>query len=55
MMSAYFPEFESINHATVCQWMFDLEAKLRVAQPEEKQITELDISLPEVVPKPKPR
>ncbi|XP_018563127.1 CUE domain-containing protein 2 [Anoplophora glabripennis] len=55
MMAAYFPEFESINHATVCQWMFQLEAKLQeVDQPEEKNIT-LDISLPEILPKVKPR
>ncbi|CAH0549087.1 unnamed protein product [Brassicogethes aeneus] len=55
MMSAYFPEFESINHSTICQWMFDLEAKLRLSQPEEKNILDLNISLPEVAPKPKPR
>lgn len=55
MMAAYFPEFESINHATVCQWMFELEAKLQETdQPEEKTIT-LDISLPEILPKVKPR
>lgn len=55
MMAAYFPEFESINHATVCQWMFELEAKLQeVEQSEDKNIT-LDISLPEIVPKVKPR
>ncbi|KAJ8916691.1 hypothetical protein NQ315_000336 [Exocentrus adspersus] len=54
MMAAYFPEFESINHATVCQWMFELEAKLQVDQPEEKNLS-LDISLPEILPKAKPR
>ncbi|KAJ3651143.1 hypothetical protein Zmor_017199 [Zophobas morio] len=53
MMSAYFPEFESINHATVCQWIFELAAKLRVDEPEEKSVVE--ISLPEIVPKTKPR
>lgn len=57
MMSAYFPEFESINHATVCQWMFELEAKLRnvEGQPLEKTISLLDLSLPEILPKAKPR
>nr|XP_022899761.1 CUE domain-containing protein 2 [Onthophagus taurus] len=57
MMSAYFPEFESINHATVCQWMFELEAKLREVEDEdaiEKGIADLDISLPEILPKSKP-
>ncbi|KAJ8978678.1 hypothetical protein NQ317_015646 [Molorchus minor] len=55
MMTAYFPEFESINHATVCQWMFELEAKLQKDdQQEDKNIT-LDISLPEIVPKLKQR
>ncbi|KAJ8954645.1 hypothetical protein NQ314_007044 [Rhamnusium bicolor] len=55
MMAAYFPEFESINHATVCQWMFQLDAKLQeIDQPGDKNIT-LDISLPEIVPKSKPR
>lgn len=55
MMAAYFPEFESINHATVCQWMFELEAKLQeVEEAVDKNIT-LDISLPEIVPKVKPR
>ncbi|XP_044261341.1 CUE domain-containing protein 2-like [Tribolium madens] len=53
MMSAYFPEFESINHATVCQWIFELAAKLRVEEPEEKSV--IEISLPEIVPKTKPR
>ncbi|GJQ85058.1 hypothetical protein Trydic_g3720 [Trypoxylus dichotomus] len=58
MMSAYFPEFESINHATVCQWMFELEAKLRSVEegePLEKSISLLDLSLPEILPKAKPR
>lgn len=58
MMSAYFPEFESINHATVCQWMFELEAKLRTVEEEEpldKSISLLDLSLPEILPKVKPR
>lgn len=58
MMSAYFPEFESINHATVCQWMFELEAKLRTVEDEEpleKSISLLDLSLPEILPKAKPR
>jgi hypothetical protein len=53
MMSAYFPEFESINHATVSQWIFELAAKLRVDEPEEKSV--IEISLPEIVPKTKPR
>lgn len=55
MMSACFPEFESINHATVCQWMFELEAKLRTQEPEEKTSSIIDISLPEIVVKPKTR
>ncbi|CAG9861643.1 unnamed protein product [Phyllotreta striolata] len=58
MMSAYFPEFESINHASVCQWMFELEAKLQVAEEESDESPKsptLDISLPEIVPKPKTR
>ncbi|XP_044764134.1 CUE domain-containing protein 2 [Coccinella septempunctata] len=54
MMSAYFPEFESINHSTVYEWMFELEAKLRNNQPEEKN-TLIDISFPEIVLKPKTR
>ncbi|KAL3270591.1 hypothetical protein HHI36_021128 [Cryptolaemus montrouzieri] len=54
MMSAYFPEFESINHTIVYQWMFELEAQLRSNQPEEKN-TIIDISLPEIAPKPKTR
>ncbi|GFG31193.1 hypothetical protein Cfor_07614, partial [Coptotermes formosanus] len=28
MMAAYFPEFSTIHHAAVCQWMFELEATL---------------------------
>ena len=57
MMSAYFPEFESVNHATVCQWMFELSAKLHVEveEPLEKSISSLDLSLPEILPKTKPR
>ncbi|KAK9754019.1 CUE domain [Popillia japonica] len=58
MMSAYFPEFESINHATVCQWMFELEAKLRSVEeeePSERGISLLDLSLPEILPKAKAR
>lgn len=55
MMSAYFPEFESINHATVCQWIFELEAKLRqVGEPGEEK-SEIEICLPEIVPKTKTR
>lgn len=55
MMSACFPEFESINHATVCQWMFELEAKLRREEPEERNASIIEISLPEILPKTKPR
>lgn len=51
MMAAYFPEFESINHDTVCEWMFDLEAKLQKNGQEEDKNISLDISLPEIVPK----
>lgn len=51
-MSACFPEFESINHATVCQWMFELEAKLREQEePEEKNNSIIEITLPEIAPK----
>nr|CAD7424933.1 unnamed protein product [Timema monikensis] len=28
MMAAYFPEFSTIHHASVCQWMFELEASM---------------------------
>ncbi|XP_049839183.1 CUE domain-containing protein 2 [Schistocerca gregaria] len=28
MMAAYFPEFSTIHHTDVCQWMFELEATL---------------------------
>lgn len=56
MMSAYFPEFESINHATVCQWMFELEATLRIEEPDEKiNPSIIELSLPEIVPVVKPR
>lgn len=55
MMSAYFPEFESINHATVCQWMFELEAKLRIQEPEGRDISLIELSLPEILPIVKPR
>lgn len=55
MMSACFPEFESINHATVCQWMFELEAKLRQQEPEGKNNSIIEITLPEIVPKIPPR
>ncbi|XP_017780896.1 PREDICTED: CUE domain-containing protein 2 [Nicrophorus vespilloides] len=55
MMSAYFPEFESINHATVCNWMFELEAKLRADEPQDKDISLLELSLPEILPIAKPR
>ncbi|XP_018328078.1 CUE domain-containing protein 2 [Agrilus planipennis] len=55
MMSAYFPEFESLNHATICEWMFDLAAKLQAGEPQEKKIHEVELSLPEVVPVQKPR
>ncbi|XP_050503068.1 CUE domain-containing protein 2 [Diabrotica virgifera virgifera] len=56
MMAAYFPEFETINHAFVCQWMFTLESKLQENdEPEGKKEMEIDLSLPEIVPKTKPR
>ncbi|XP_056640947.1 CUE domain-containing protein 2 [Diorhabda carinulata] len=55
MMAAYFPEFESINHASVCQWMFELEAKLQEAEEPEEKGSTINISLPEIVPKTKPR
>lgn len=55
-MSAYFPEFESINHATVCQWMFELEAKLHATEePRRKDISLIELSLPEILPIAKPR
>lgn len=55
MMSAYFPEFESINHSTICQWIFDLAAKLQTDQPRTKDISLVELSLPEILPKAKPR
>lgn len=69
MMSAYLPEFESLNHATVCQWIFELEAKLRMhheaAEPRDPVdgvkdrdrdvVSLLELSLTEIVPKNKPR
>lgn len=56
MMEAYFPEFGTINHSIVCEWMFDLEEKLRKIDESEAKSPNLDISLPEVVSnKTKPR
>lgn len=55
MLSAYFPELSSINHATVCQFIFELAGKLEIEQPPEKDISLLDLSLPEILPKAKPR
>lgn len=57
MMAACLPGFGSINHATVCQWMFELEAKLRELEPEEKNrpSATAEITLPEIVPKIAPR
>lgn len=55
MMSAYFPEFESINHSTICQWIFELAAKLETDQPQERDISAIELSLPEILPKAKPR
>ncbi|KAK4878363.1 hypothetical protein RN001_010869 [Aquatica leii] len=55
MMRAYFPEFESINHSTICQWMFELAAKLQSEEPQEKDISLIELSLPEILPKAKPR
>lgn len=50
MMEAYFPEFGSINHSIVCEWMFDLEEKLRKMGEIEEKTPNLEINLPEVVP-----
>ncbi|XP_060534417.1 CUE domain-containing protein 2 [Cylas formicarius] len=55
MMEAYFPEFGSINHSLVCEWMFALEAKLRKIEDSEQKSPTLEISLPEILPKIKPR
>ncbi|KAL1502676.1 hypothetical protein ABEB36_007789 [Hypothenemus hampei] len=58
MMEAYFPQFATINHNTICEWMFGLEEKLRKIEQAEtiKGPLSLDISLPEVFPtKVKPR
>ncbi|KAH1011028.1 hypothetical protein HUJ04_000470 [Dendroctonus ponderosae] len=56
MMEAYFPKFATINHSTVCEWMFDLEEKLRKIDEAQVKSPNLDISLPEVVSsKTKPR
>lgn len=57
MMSAYFPEFENIHHTTVCEWMFELEAKLRneVKTNNEKTISLVELSLPEILPRVNPR
>ncbi|XP_030757549.1 CUE domain-containing protein 2 [Sitophilus oryzae] len=50
MMEAYFPEFGNINHSIVCEWMFDLEEKLRKMDESEEKSPNLEISLPEIVP-----
>lgn len=57
MMTAYFPEFASINHATVCQWMFELEATLRTddGQQEKTNSSIIELCLPEIQPVVKPR
>ncbi|XP_031331374.1 CUE domain-containing protein 2-A isoform X1 [Photinus pyralis] len=55
MMRAYFPEFESINHSTICQWIFELAAKLQTDEPHERDISLIELSLPEILPKAKPR
>nr|CAD7443636.1 unnamed protein product [Timema bartmani] len=36
MMAAYFPEFSTIHHASVCQWMFELEASM--SQKKRKEL-----------------
>lgn len=58
MMSAYFPEFENINHTTVCEWIFELEAKLRnedKSDDKNNDISLVELSLPEILPRVKPR
>ena len=56
MMEAYFPEFANINQSMVCEWMFDLDAKLREISESHQKSPNLEISLPEIVPtKTKPR
>ncbi|XP_044740522.1 CUE domain-containing protein 2 [Chrysoperla carnea] len=55
MMSAYFPEFEAINNAAVCQWVFELEAKLRSKDPDQESISLTELSLPDILPTIKPR
>lgn len=49
IMTGYFPKFEAINHAIVCQWMFELVAKLNSPKSNEKTAI-MDISLPEILP-----
>lgn len=51
MMSACFPEFGSINHNTICQWMYELEGKLHQQEPEEINNSIIEITLPEIAPK----
>lgn len=55
MMTAYFPDFEGINQGIVCQFIFDLEAELRPTEKNEKTISLIELSLPEILPKVKPR
>lgn len=57
MMEAYFPKFANINQSLVCEWMFDLEEKLRkIDEVEANKSPIVNICLPEVVlNKPKPR
>lgn len=57
MMAAYFPEFSTIHHNDVCQWMFELEATLsqKKGKDDESEIFSKNISilaLPQLV---KPR
>lgn len=46
MMAAYFPEFSTIHHAAVCQWMFELEATLSQKKGSDggRDLTNKDLS-----------
>ncbi|XP_066998956.1 CUE domain-containing protein 2-A [Anabrus simplex] len=52
MMAAYFPEFSTIHHGAVCQWMFELEATLRQKKRkgDENDYMEKDISTLTMLP-----
>lgn len=55
MMTAYFPDFDGIRQGTVCEFLFELEAELRSKEKNEKTISLIELSLPEILPRVKPR